>query len=253
MNGLFLCKSRLLFQFKNLFHIITTRKVDKNTFNIDELDMSFKNERFKDHYNLLSQNLGLDLNKFIFTDQVHSNKVEYVNSQNLIGEFYKNVIKETDGLITDEKGIFLTTKYADCMPIIAYDPIKNVVGVAHSGWRGTLIDMPKHLIIKMINEFGSFPENIFVSIGPSIGTESFEVGFDVAEKFIKKFGERYVIKKENRYFVNLWGIVEDQIYEMGVRNIEVSMIDTFKYSNYFYSYRKEKTNKRFSVIVSLIH
>lgn len=252
INGLFLCRSSLLCQFNKLFHIVTTRKVNKNQFNFDELDMSFNNENFKDHYILLSDNLGLDLNKFIFTNQVHENKVEYVTSKNLKGEFYENVISKTDGLITDEKGIFLVTKYADCMPIIAYDPIKNVVGVAHSGWRGTLIDMPKHLIIKMMNEFGSNPENIFVSIGPSIGPESFEVGKDVAEKFAKKFGVMFIKELNGKYFINLWRIAENQIYEMGVRNIEISLIDTYSNTEYFYSYRKEKTKKRFAVIVGLI-
>lgn len=253
INGLFLCKSRLLLQFKNLFHIITTRKVNNEIYNnIQELDLSFKNPDFLEHYKILSNNQGIDLKNFIFTDQVHSNNLAYVNREDLKGNFFENKINETDGLITDDKYVFLATKYADCMPIIAYDPIKNVVGIAHSGWRGTLIDMPKLLIIKMIDQFGSKPENIFVSIGPSIGPESFEVNIDVAEKFYIKFGGKFIIQKEEKFLINLWSIAEEQINEAGVRNIEISMIDTYKYSKYFYSYRKEKTNKRFAVITGLI-
>lgn len=251
INGLFLCKSRLLLQFKNLFHIITAKKVNNEIYNIQDLDLSFKNPDFMKHYKILSNNLGIDLENFIFTDQVHSNNLAYVNKEDLQGNFFENKISETDGLVTDDKEVFLTTKYADCMPIIAYDPIKNVVGVAHSGWRGTLIDMPKFLIIKLIDEFGSKPENIFVSIGPSIGPESFEVGIDVAEKFYIKFGGKFIIQKGEKFLINLWSIAEEQIYETGVRNIEISMIDTYKYSEYFYSYRKEKTSKRFAVIAGL--
>lgn len=252
INGLFLCKSSLLLQFKNLYHIITTRKVNDSYYNIAELDLSFKNKDFEKHYITLSSSLGIDLDKLFFTEQVHGNNVVYISKEDLKGRFYENKISNTDGLITDDKDIFLVTKYADCMPIIAYDPIKNVLGLAHSGWRGTLIDMPKMLIIKMINKFGSSPENIFVSIGPSIGQESFEVGIDVAEKFYNKFGDQFIIEKNKKFYIDLWRIAEKQIYETGVRNIEISMIDTFKNTEFFYSYRKEKTIKRFAVITGLI-
>lgn len=250
--GITICKSRLLLQFRELNHFVTTRKVRLEDKKIKELDLSFNNEDFDKHYKVLFEKLGLSLNKLVFTNQVHGNNIEYVSEEMLTNKYYENIIKETDGLITDVKGIYLVAKYADCVPIIAYDPIKNVVGVAHSGWRGTLIETPKHLIIKMVNKFGSDPSNIFVSIGPSIGPESFEVGKDVAEKFVLKFGGNYVIEKHGKFYINLWQIVEKQIAEIGVRNIEVSMIDTFKNIGYFYSYRKEKTPKRFAVVVGLV-
>ncbi|MBO8161687.1 MAG: peptidoglycan editing factor PgeF [Thermosipho sp. (in: Bacteria)] len=252
VNGITICQSRLLSQFKSLNHFITTRKISTENTDIEELDLSFNNENFRRHYNLLSDKLKIDLNKLVFTNQVHGKKIEYVDESHLTGVYWNNVIKETDGLITDTKGIFLVTKYADCMPIIAYDPIKNVVGVAHSGWRGTLIETPKSLIMKMLEKFNCTPRDIFVSIGPSIGPESFEVGMDVAEKFIKKYGSQIAKQRDGKIYINLWKVAEIQLREVGIINIENSMIDTYVNTEYFYSYRKEKTHKRFAVFVGLL-
>ncbi|QTA37574.1 peptidoglycan editing factor PgeF [Thermosipho ferrireducens] len=252
VNGITICQSRLLFQFKNLNHFITTRKIKVGNTDIKDLDLSFNNENFQEHYNLLSDKLELDLNRMVFTNQVHGKKVEYIDESYLTGVYWNNVIKGTDGLMTSTRGIFLVTKYADCMPIIAYDPIKNVVGVVHSGWRGTLIETPKNLIMRMVDIFNCAPQDIFVSIGPSIGPESFEVGTDVAEKFIKKYGNQIVKLKDGKVYIDLWKIAEIQLKEVGIINIENSMIDTYVNTEYFYSYRKEKTHKRFAVFVGLL-
>lgn len=145
----------------------------------------------------------------------------------------------------------MVTTYADCMPIVAYDPNREVVGTAHSGWQGTLLQIGKELILKMNEEFSCNPQDIFVTIGPSIGPESFEVGEDVAFKFFIKFGRSVVIQKNGKFFVNLWKAVEISLKSTGIIHLEFSNIDTYKTTEYFYSYRKEKTKKRFATIVGI--
>ncbi|ABR31487.1 polyphenol oxidoreductase [Thermosipho melanesiensis] len=249
INGFFLCKSSMLYQFKKLFHVVTTRKVRINGCS-EELDFSLRNENSLKQFEYFLRFIGVEKKDVIFAEQVHGNRIECVKRRNLKDEL--NVIKGVDGLVTNEKGVFLITRFADCIPIIAYDSKRNVVGVAHSGWKGTLFEISKQLILKMNGEYGCFPEDIFVSLGPSIGPQSFEVKEDVLKMFYEKFGDGYIRRTNELTYINLWKIVEDQLSEVGVRNIEISMVDTVSFNDYFYSYRKEKKFKRFAVIVGLL-
>ncbi|MBT1248282.1 peptidoglycan editing factor PgeF [Thermosipho sp. 1244] len=237
IENIVLCRSCMLHQFKKLFHVVTTRQ------NM-ELDFSLESDSFR----ILSNILGIELDRMFFAKQVHGNVIKSVEEKDI----KRGVVYTADGLITNEKRIFLVMRFADCVPIIAYDSVKNVVGIAHSGWKGTLKDIPKKLILSMVKKYNSNPENIFVSLGPSISPESFEVGIEVKNMFSNKFGEKYIDVKNGKFFIDLWGIIEDELFNIGVRNIEISMVDTIKFNKYFYSYRKEKTKKRFAVIVGLI-
>ena len=72
--------------------------------------------------------------------------MEKVENKN---EFYNNI----DGLLTNKKGISLSLRFADCTPILFYDPDKNVIGNIHSGWKGTVQKIGQKALIKMIKEY----------------------------------------------------------------------------------------------------
>ena len=40
-----------------------------------------------------------------------------------------------DGIVTDRREVTLVMRFADCVPIIAYDPRRHVAGIAHAGWK----------------------------------------------------------------------------------------------------------------------
>ena len=45
---------------------------------------------------------------------------------------------QADIIFTDQPAVTLYMRFADCVPILLHDPGKNVVGMAHAGWLGTV-------------------------------------------------------------------------------------------------------------------
>ena len=65
--------------------------------------------------------------KIILMNQVHSNKIFFINkinSKNLYG----------DGIVSDRKDLILGVLTADCAPIVILG--KKYFGIIHAGWRG---------------------------------------------------------------------------------------------------------------------
>ena len=95
--------------------------------------------------------------------------------------------EDIDGLVTDVPGLALVTSYADCVPLYFVDPKKRVIGLAHSGWRGTVERMGARMVERMREEFGCDAGDIRAAIGPSICQDCYEVDEDVAERFRRAF------------------------------------------------------------------
>lgn len=253
-EGLVGLRSTLLSQFEELFHVFSTRVLTTSELKkeLGELDLSFNNPNFCVHFETFAKAFGFEPSRCVFSHQVHGKNVVVVSSKDIGSPYWERKLREVDGLVTNQKGLFLVTTYADCMAIVAYDPVRKVVGVAHSGWRGTLLEIAKELVLKMNEEFGVDPVDLFVTIGPSIGPESFEVGPEVAEEFFLRFGREVVSEKNGKTYVDLWKAVLRTLEGVGVNRVEVSGIDTFKHTELLYSYRKEGTKKRFACVVGII-
>lgn len=96
-----------------------------------------------------------------------------------------------DGLITSEKNHFLCIQYADCIPVILYDPKQHILANIHSGWRGTFEEITLCALLKMKHHYGSRPEDIRVLLGPALGPDDFQVQEDVYSLFAKKFSSDF--------------------------------------------------------------
>jgi YfiH family protein len=81
----------------------------------------------------ISDALGLERNSFYDVWQVHSTKVVYAGQPRKIG---RDHIK-ADAIITDQKNVALLMLFADCVPILLYDPERSIAACAHAGWKGT--------------------------------------------------------------------------------------------------------------------
>jgi len=143
-------------------------------------------------------------------------------------------------LITNQKNIVLSILTADCVPILLYDPIQEVIAAVHAGWRGTKEHIVSKTVKKMIESFDSNAEDIIAGIAPSIGQCCYEVGADVAINF-KHLPHAYTTKND-RFMLNLPKINQQQLCDIGVlsKNIEMSHICTSCEVERFFSYRKEK-------------
>lgn len=120
--------------------------------------------------------------RIVCAQQTHTSNVRIVTE----ADAGKGVTKErdytdVDGLITDVPGLVLYTSHADCVPIYFYDPVRRVIALAHSGWKGTAARIGEVTIRKMEEIYGCRPQDIYAAIGPSICRDCYEVSEDVAK------------------------------------------------------------------------
>jgi YfiH family protein len=235
--------------YPDLFHCFTTRFGGTSEGPYSSMNLAFSTddarEHVKENYKILSQKLSIDLGDIVKTFQTHTNNIKYVTEQDKINLFEEQTVyKDIDGLITDRKNIALTTFHADCTPIFFYDPINEIVAMAHAGWKGTVGNIAGNMVKKFVKDFASKPQNIKVAIGPSLGQCCFEVDEDVAEIFLSansKFSE-FMIKKGIKYHFDLWEINKYLMLQEGVEkgNIEISGLCTKCNNDLFFSHRAQK-------------
>ena len=132
-----------------------------------------------ENYKEFCKVLGLDSNKLVKQNQTHTNIVKVVKAVPNEICIEADEYKDTDGLVTNIKGVSLASVNADCILLLMYDPVKKVIANIHSGWKGTFGKIAVNGINKMVEEYGCNPEDIIVCICPSIRKCHFEVKEDV--------------------------------------------------------------------------
>ena len=153
-----------------------------------------------------------------------------------------------DTLITDEPGVPLLLRYADCTPVLIYDPAHHALALIHSGWRGTVLGAGRVAVEALAAEYGSRPAEMIAAIGPSIGPCCYEVGEDVIDAVHAAFDRpAELLPNRNgggplsgRAHFDLWAANRRWLAEAGVRQIEVAEICTACRMDDFYSYRAER-------------
>lgn len=248
-------KGPKILQFKNLkkyenvlIHCFTTRLGGVSEGECYSLNLGLnrrdKPENVMKNYKLVADCLNIDIEDFVLSNQIHDNKIKYVR----YGDRGKGLTRESDikgydALITDQKGVALVTFYADCVPVFFYDPEKQIIALAHSGWRGTVKEIAAEVVNEMITKFNSRTDEIMVSIGPSIGKCCFEVGKEVYEEFIQKlpWSKRYCYENAvtGKWHIDLKAIIKNTLINCGVddQNISVTGICTKCNKDVFFSHR----------------
>jgi len=220
-----LLKYPLLEETGIVVHGFTTRLggVSEGIFSSLNLSVSRgdKKEAVRENYRRLAEALKLKEDSFCFSHQTHTTNVLRVGKKDAgTGMGGEKHFTDIDGLITNEKGVTLTTFYADCVPLFFVDKTHHAIGLSHSGWRGTAGRMGKVTLEAMKREFGTNPKDVLCAIGPSICQDCYEIGSDVAKEFIREFGERkeeILIKKPGeKYLLDLWRANEIVLLEAGV-------------------------------------
>ncbi len=163
-------------------HGITTRTGGVSKESLASLNMGRRTldspENIIENHRRVAEALGVSPGSFVFSDQVHGDRIHEVTAGNL-----HEVVHEADGLMTNVPGVTLATLYADCMPILLFDPENRAIGMVHSGWRGTAQAIGPKLVQAMAARYGSKPEDLLAALGPAIGPCCFEVGDEVVRAF----------------------------------------------------------------------
>lgn len=188
---------------------------------------------------LLAQALEYDPSRAVHCRQVHGTGIAKVDAGNA-GE----VLEGCDGLVTDVPGLRLDLVFADCVPVFVYDPVRHVLGVVHSGWRGTVNGAASALVWAMQAGYDSRPADLHAGIGPSIGPASYEVGREVYELALARLPDA------DRFFAwpagagsnptfDLWAANHSLLVGAGLpdERIEIAGIDTASRTDEFFSHR----------------
>lgn len=185
-------------------HLFSTRTGGVSRGIYSSMNLSFtrgdEESAVLENFRRIAEVLGAEPLQIVCSDQTHTTNVRVVTRADMgKGVTRPRDYTDVDGLITNEKGIVLATFYADCVPLYFVDPVKEVIGLSHSGWKGTVGGIGRETVSRMQREYGCRPEDIYAAIGPSICRECYEVSRDVSEAFEKAFAEDDFLNTNHAY------------------------------------------------------
>jgi YfiH family protein len=208
-------------------------------------------ERVKENRQKAFEAIGRDVHSYYDVWQVHSKDVVCTNSPRLP----ETPHLKADAILTNTPGITLFMRFADCVPILLFDPTKRAVGLVHAGWVGTVSQVVVAAVEKMVEVFGSKPGDMVTGIGPSICQSHYEVGMEVVNEAKNSFSDtagQFFSNKNGHFYFDLWAANKYLLEKNGVKNIEVSGVCTACHMEDWFSHRGEagKTG-RFGVMIGL--
>ena len=150
--------------------------------------------------------------------------------------------EEGDALVSNQVGLRIGIRTADCVPLLLLDQQTRAVAAVHAGWRGTADGVVRCAIRRMHREFGSDTADVYAALGPSIRECCYEVSADVATRFASQFpewgpvsGSRYIdLVEANRRQMILAGVAPENIFD--------SELCTACDVGTLFSYRREPDN-----------
>lgn len=169
----------------------------------------------------------------------------------------RDSLGKADALVTDRPGVTLFLRFADCVPVLLFDPRRRAIGIVHAGWKGTLAKIAAATVRVMAERYGSRPADLLAGIGPSIGPCHYEVGPEVVAQTRAVFGasaDKLLVRLNGRHHLDLWAANARALCEAGVdaARIQISGLCTACRVDEFFSHRAEKGKTgRFGALIGL--
>lgn len=204
--------------------------------------------------------LGLDSRVMFDVWQVHSTEVVLATRPRPSAEIHRRA----DAILTDRPGLALMMRFADCVPIVLFDPIHKALGIVHAGWVGTVNQVAARAVEEMRRAFNTCPADLLAGIGPSIGVHHYEVGPEVAAQVRGAFGAdsagllvpisagRAGLPGPERVQFDLWQANRLILERSGVHQVEIAGLCTACHIDDWFSHRGEQGKTgRFGALVAL--
>ncbi|MBF0105337.1 MAG: peptidoglycan editing factor PgeF [Deltaproteobacteria bacterium] len=213
-----------LSKFSNLIHGFTTKELGND-------------------YDRIAQEIKVLPSQIYSLKQIHSTRVVYMDrGMDLVH------LPEGDALVTDRKDIIIGVKTADCVPILLYDEVKEVIAAVHAGYRGLVNGVIQEALRIMTASLHCCLENIHAAIGPAISEHHYEVGDEVIEEFKTKYRDRFKWSQRHggRPHLDLKGTAQMVLQECGLDLLHIMDLHlcTYEHADLFFSYRRQKSEGR---------
>ena len=214
-------------------------------------------EAFCQQINLALKSGGFPEGTLYSGKQVHGDRIEYCGGQNGQGEAFGRSFMDTDGLITDKSEVILMTKFADCTPILLYDPVKKAQCLVHSGWLGSAKEIGRKAVQSMQAHFNSQLKDLMAMVGPSIGQVDYQVDEVVYQAFEKRTDRMNYFKPDpheaGKYYLDMTQANVCLLLDAGLKESQIyaDTRSTFS-SSQLHSARREGTNYQLNAIFSMI-
>jgi len=245
--------NKLYYKFKNISnysnikHFISSRNNGVSKGNYRSLNLSLKsndlNHNVLKNRKILFNSLDISIDDTVYTEQLHSGNVVEVDYTDRGRGAYNlnNLIPNADSLITNKPNICLVILLADCAPLLFFDPVNNVIGVAHAGRLGTSKKISMNTVNAMVSTFNCRPKNIIVGIGPCISAFNYKIGKNdwLTLKSELQSNTKSLLVKNNLYYFDLLVANKEQLLETNIleENIEFANICTYIQNDIFFSER----------------
>lgn len=248
------------FQFESLksqplFHAVLTRRGGYSKPPYDSLNtggtVGDNPETVRRNHEKIYEVLNLDYTSRLDVWQVHGTRIVCGEKPRKLDEDHE----KADGILTDNPNLTLFMRFADCVPILLWDPVKNVIGLIHAGWQGTSRKIAQIAVEKMEKCYHSKPKDILAGIGPSICQDCYQVGqevFDVFEDRLGNTAKAFFKVTADRLYLDLWKANFEVLRDAGVNQIEMSQLCTACHLEDWFSHRAEKGKTgRFGVVMKI--
>jgi YfiH family protein len=154
---------------------------------------------------------------------------------------------QADGVITNQKGVGLLIRHADCQAALIFDPVRCVIGAVHAGFKGQILGIYTQVIEAMKTQYRSDPATIYVALSASLGVESSE---------FTQYKEQFPLALHSYFKDNhadLKQMALDELIACGClkEHISIDPRCTKQQSSLFFSYRFNKTKKRLGSLIVL--
>lgn len=206
-------------------------------------DISDKREKF-------FKSLGLNIRNSVFLKQVHRAKIKKITKadQGKGAYDYESSIAETDAAITNLRDTPLCVLSADCLPLVFWHPRKDVIGIAHAGWRGLKAGIAFKTVQKIVRTYKCLPREIRVFFAPGIRACCYEV-----DSLMKQHFKKHIFVFKNRLYLDLIKIAFSQLSDAGIKeeNIIDSGLCTKCNEDALFSFRGRDKKKRMLSLVAL--
>ena len=198
------------------------------------------------NFAILGDALGFDPANLTGLRQTHTPRVQLVSTEHRGNHLHHaDVFGGCDGMVTTDPTLTLLTAHADCLALYFYDPVVQVIGLSHAGWRGTVGGIATETIRQMVS-LGAKPEHMLAGISPGVGYCCFQVDTPVVERFTTAWhwaGE--YIKPDpnstdpNKYKIDLLGVNKQLMRHAGIGepNITAEPICTCCNPELFHTHR----------------